>query len=404
MKSEMKKMLQERLAGMRPAERQRLYKRALKLRKAAGRRDGGQVNRRERRKHRSRRDDWNEDDSAEFVRVKKRQGDRLDEFVLKLLLEEEESEPDDAVTETEQSVRSGTVIAVSQGTCLVQTGGEQIECVLPSRIASVQRSAMAVGDSVSFLTVDSGPPRVEKVLPRRTMLSRPDPHIQERERLIAANIDAVIFVGSVKAPRLRARLIDRFLIAIERGGARPIICLNKIDLCESEAERLDLHKMLDPYRKLGIPIILASASSGKGIDDLLNVLHGLRCVMVGSSGVGKSSLLNAIRPDLDLKTGTVSEWSNKGKHTTSTSILYELPNGIEIIDTPGIRQFGLWKLTKQELRLYFEEFEEHARACRFADCTHTNEPDCAVKLAVDAGKIAASRHDTYMRILETLVE
>ena len=400
MKSETKRMLEARLAGMSPAERQRLYKRALKLRKQTARnRAGGRAGGR-RRNHSSQYDGW--DDSPKFEKSKKRHGDSLNDYVLQLLLEDEgagasETDPQDART-----LQTGTVVAITAGACAVHADGERIDCLLPPDITAMQFSAVTVGDTVSFAIDAGSSPRVTGILPRRTTLSRPDPHIPQRERLIAANIDAVVIVVSVKAPPLRIRLIDRYLIAIQRGGARPVICVNKIDLLGSEEERKGLDAMLDPYRAIGVRVVTASASTGTGIAELQSALHGLRCVMVGRSGVGKSSLLNAMSPDLALRTTAISEWSDKGRHTTSTSALYELPGDIKVIDTPGIRQFGLWKITREELRWYFPEFDAHASACRFNDCSHTNEPACAVKQAVEGEEIAPARYDTYLRILRTI--
>ena len=162
--------------------------------------------------------------------------------------------------------------------------------------------------------------------------------------------------------------------------------------------------MLAPYRAIGVRAVTASASTGAGVDELQYALRGLRCVVVGRSGVGKSSLLNAMCPDLALQTTPISEWADKGRHTTTTSALHELPGGIEIIDTPGVRQFGLWKITRGDLRWYFPEFDAFASACRFHDCNHTNEPACAIKQAVERGEIAPARYDTYLRILQTLDE
>jgi ribosome biogenesis GTPase len=160
--------------------------------------------------------------------------------------------------------------------------------------------------------------------------------------------------------------------------------------------------VLTQYRTLGLPVVLCSAATGEGLDGLLDVTAGKLCVLVGHSGVGKSSLLNALDPDLALATGAVSEASGKGRHTTSSSALYELPNGARIIDTPGIREFGLWQQSREELRGYFHEFDAHAPGCRFADCRHTEEPDCAVKLAVEAGAIPAERYQAYRRVLDSL--
>jgi ribosome biogenesis GTPase len=287
-------------------------------------------------------------------------------------------------TRTEQDVptSAGFVAETGPGFCDVLSGSERIRC---RHIGDV-----SIGDQVLFSPARR---RIEDVLPRRTVLSRADPHNPRLERVIAANVDVVVNVVSLKNPPLRPGLIDRYLIAIGKSGAEPLLCVNKIDLLASP-EELD---PLRPYQDVGIQVILCSAATGAGLEPLSAALAGKLCVFAGHSGVGKSSLLNALDPHLQITTGSVSAANEKGRHTTTSSALYKLPNGATVIDTPGIREFGLWDVTRDDLRRYYHEFDAHQ--CAFSDCTHTHEPECAVKQAVTSGAIPEARYESYARIL-----
>ncbi len=296
----------------------------------------------------------------------------------------------------------GRVVAISSGACKVELDGEVFACVLPSELARDQRAAVAIGDRVTFGRHGPRAYRLSQVLPRNSTLSRPDPLNPHRQRVIAANIDVAIHVASVVEPPLRPALIDRYLIAIERGGAAAAVCVNKVDLFETkEQRRAELAPVL-AYRDLGVDVVLCSAQTGEGLEDLRSLLIGRTAVFVGHSGVGKSSLLNALSPDLDATIGRVSESHGRGQHTTTQSNLYHLEDNIEIIDTPGIREFGLWKLNAATVRAYFVDFEPLAATCRFTDCGHTHEPDCAVRSAAATGVLPKARYETYLRILDSL--
>jgi ribosome biogenesis GTPase len=208
----------------------------------------------------------------------------------------------------------------------------------------------------------------------------------------------VVHVVSVKAPPLRPRLIDRYLIAIQRGGAQPVICVNKVDLLDDPSEEL---ARLDVYRRLNVPVIACSTRTGEGLDELRALAEGKTTALVGHSGVGKSSILNAIDERLQLATNELHR-RGTGRHTTSASTLYDFGGGTYVIDTPGIREFGLWDLDRQSLRDYFPEFDEPAESCRFTDCTHVHEPHCEVKERLERGEIDAARYETYLRLYEDL--
>jgi len=307
---------------------------------------------------------------------------------------------DDHVTaaDVDESERAAAaiVMSVASGRCRVFHRGREIDCVVPPEIAIRQKSALAVGDRVQ-IAEDEGNTRLEAVLPRRTVLARPDPLHAHRQRLIAANVDVVIHVVSLKSPPLRPRLIDRFLIAIQRGGAQPVLCINKVDLLDAEEREAELPK-LEAYLDLGVPIIGCSTKTGEGLRQLRAEVDGRMAALVGHSGVGKSSILNALDQSLQLATDTLHRKRGTGRHTTSASTLYDFGGGTYLIDTPGIREFGLWDLDRNTLRDYFPEFEAASELCRFTNCTHVHEPDCEVKERVDSGEINHARYETYARL------
>lgn len=296
--------------------------------------------------------------------------------------------------------RAAVVISVSSGRCRLFRDGAELDCMVPPHMAVRQKSALAVGDRV-LLTEEEGLCRIDRVLPRHSVLARPDPLRPHMQRLIAANIDVVVHVVSVKAPPLRPRLIDRYMIAILRGNAQPAICINKVDLLDDE-ERAAAAELLTPYRGLGVPLVFCSTRTGEGVDELRNIVEGKMCALVGHSGVGKSSILNALDQRLEIEVGDLHAKRGTGRHTTTASTLHDLGGGTLLIDTPGIREFGLWNLDRDSLRDYFPELEEPGEYCRFNDCTHVHEPGCEVKERVAAGSLNRARYETYLRLYEDL--
>jgi ribosome biogenesis GTPase / thiamine phosphate phosphatase len=261
---------------------------------------------------------------------------------------------------------------------------------------------LAVGDEVAIAETD-GSVSIQARLDRRTCLSRPDPGNPNRPLVIAANVDVAVIVVAAADPPLRPGLIDRLLLALRHGGVAPVICVNKIDLLSSD-EFAALERVLSPYVSPGVglarELFRCSASTGAGVDGLRSHLAGKTCVFVGHSGVGKSSILNRLDPDGARTIGAVRPGDGKGRHTTTSSSLRELADGTRVIDTPGVRSFGLDRFEPSEIRAGFPEFDSHARGCRYADCGHVHEPGCAVQLALQRGSISTERYASYRRILD----
>ncbi|RMH13688.1 MAG: ribosome small subunit-dependent GTPase A [Planctomycetota bacterium] len=330
----------------------------------------------------------------------RRKADPIRDWALKILAERAETlDSTDDPRAVER--KSGTVVRVGRRRCTVLADGEPTECLLSPEQAAAQHEELAVGDEV-LIEPGSGqaPGRLVRVLPRRTELSRPDPRRPGRRRVIVANVDIVVIVVSVESPPLHPRLIDRYLIAVQRGGAEPVVCVNKID--RLNAHNRSVLKLLEPYRRVGVRVVEVSAESGKGLDELRRILHNTTCALVGHSGVGKSSLVNALDPQARARVGIVSKSSKRGRHTTVQSTLHLIDGGIRLIDTPGVRSFSLDDMSAEEVRSAFAEFDEPALSCRYRNCTHTHEPGCAVRAAAEADEIPMERYRTYLRILQDL--
>lgn len=241
---------------------------------------------------------------------------------------------------------------------------------------------------------------IEAVFPRRNELSRPDYY--DGIKVMAANIDQIIVVSAV-LPELSLNIIDRYLVVCETVGITPLIVLNKIDLLD-ETARADAEQALAIYENLGYKTLCVSAESGENMAKLTACLSEGTSIFVGQSGVGKSSLINAVLPEAQALTGSISDVSGLGQHTTTASRLYHLPCGGNLLDSPGIREFGLWHLEDEQITRGYREFQPLLGGCKFRDCTHKNDPGCAIRAAVEEGKIHSQRYQNYHRLLESKQE
>ncbi len=256
-------------------------------------------------------------------------------------------------------------------------------------LATDERNIVAPGDHVWLRPAGGDEGLIERVEPRHGLLTRAS---KRREHVIAANVDQVVIVASLAEPDLKPHLIDRYLASAAQGGLAPVVCLNKADLTDPGLYQ----PVVGLYIQLGIPTLLTSAVSGLGIGRLRELLRGRQTVFSGQSGVGKSSLLNAIQPGLALRVREVSETTQKGRHTTTTAELLRLDFDAWVFDTPGIRQFQLWDIIPEEVEGFFPEFRPLVPLCAYPDCTHTHEDRCAVKRAVDRRQVSLSRYTSYL--------
>jgi len=320
-------------------------------------------------------------------------------------LEEGQEEQADAAVPSEGTEGArGVVIEVSSGQCRVDLDGREVLCGLRGTLTAEDgglTNVVAVGDKVLVHVGEDDTGVVEAVLPRRSALARPHVFYGHLRQMIAANVDQLLVMASWRDPAIWPELIDRYLIAAVRNNLLPIICLNKVDLAEDPAA---CGAALQPYCDAGYQVIFTSVLTGEGVELLREVLCEQITVLAGLSGVGKSSLLNAIEPGLDLPTGEVGGQNRLGRHTTTQVTMRKLAAGSFVVDTPGIRQFGLAGPQRRELASFYPEFAAVAAGCRFADCLHTREPDCAVREAVQRGQIARIRYDNYRKICRGLSE
>lgn len=313
---------------------------------------------------------------------------------------------------SKQDWLEGRVLSIIPQGIIVDWNGQKISCVLKGLLKKDKTQAknlVAVGDFVLFERTGETEGIIASVKPRRTILSRADNLSRRKEQLIAVNIDQVIITVSVVNPPLKPSLIDRYIIATQKGGMEPLIVINKIDLLEeaenelAEREKFLYEELLKAYAIAGIPVISISAAEQIGIDTLRQAMKDKASVFSGQSGVGKSSLINVVT-GLNLRVGETVEKTKKGAHTTTTTQLIPLEFGGWCIDTPGIKSFGVWNLDRNEVEGYFPEIHDCGLDCKFPDCTHTHEDHCAVQKALEEERISPVRYDSYQALMQSVNE
>ena len=301
-----------------------------------------------------------------------------------------------------EAALTGIVLRARSGFYTVRLDdGTLLECRLRGRVKQDRGNSdlVVIGDRVAVAPLEDGDGMIESVEPRRTRFSRrqPGPRGSWKEDMIVANLDQVLVVFACADPMPHLRMVDRFLVVAEHNQVEAVLVANKVDLVGLPAAR----SLFAGYQEIGYPVHYVSAREGIGLEELADRLVGRVSVVTGPSGVGKSTLLNAIQPGLRIETGAVSETVHKGRHTTTSAELHPLsaPGGGYVADTPGLRELGLWQVPPEELAWCFPEMRDYIGKCGFNDCRHISEPRCAVLAAVAAGRISTARHDSYRRLL-----
>lgn len=299
-----------------------------------------------------------------------------------------------------------------QGTIIRNTGahymarladGSEMRCLAKGnfRIKGIRTTnPVAVGDHVELSEPGpDGTAYILKVLPRRNYIIRRASNLSKAAHIIAANVDCALLVATLAHPTTSTTFIDRFMATAEAYSVAPMLVINKIDLLDEDDREL-LDAVLYLYRSIGYRAMAVSAATGQGLPELAEFLKGKVTLFSGNSGVGKSTLINALIPGLDIRTAEISAAHDTGMHTTTFSEMYTLPGGGEIIDTPGVRGFGVVEFEREQVGHYFPEIFEASHNCRFGNCTHTHEPGCAVLQALQESRISQSRYNSYLSILE----
>ena len=307
----------------------------------------------------------------------------------------------------------GTVVENRGALFDVMVDGHVVRCLLRGKLKKgKQRAAtpVAAGDRVKIAMLEPGRGVIEEVLPRESDLSRMAAGSVPLQQTLVANVDQAVIVFAAAEPRPDLFLLDRFLVQVMAGGMEPLVCINKTDLVDGEPPRLEadgqaplsaggqVHARFAVYRKCGFRVLFASAEKGDGVPELKEALTDRRSVLCGPSGVGKSSLLNAIAPGLALRVGAMGDVTHKGRHTTTSITLLELPFGGRVADTAGLRQLGFWDVSAEQVAAAFPDIAPFIGRCRFSNCSHGGEDGCAIREAVQAGNADSRRVRSYLQM------
>jgi ribosome biogenesis GTPase len=288
---------------------------------------------------------------------------------------------------------AGRVLSGTGGVWRVRDAeGKEHDASMRGRLKEGDGLKLSVGDEVMLERGDAV--TITEILPRRSSLTRRAPGNRYQSRVVVANVDQVVVVFAVVKPEPHRRMLDRFLVVAESNDIRARIVINKVDLDPRADEQFA------DYEKAGYPVHYTSVKQRLGLEELGAALAGRVSALTGPSGVGKSSLLNAIYPGLNLRVGEISESVNKGRHTTVGALMHPLPDGGYVVDTPGLREVGIWGVDAASLAECFPEFRSALGTCRFRDCQHTKEPGCALRALVASGGVSADRYDSFLRLLE----